>query len=560
MTHVHNTEKENPKAWWNEIKRLGGMKPTNRSIIHQINIDGLEDILEQELANRINTAFLGPLAEYQLSLPLDRVSLEDNPEFLKVSEERVLRHLQKLSSGKSGGPDEVPNWFLREYAVVLALPITQILNASYEQQCLPSIWKFANVSPLPKVKLVQDLKRELRPISLTPSISKVAEDFVVKDYVKPAILKKIDPNQYGTIPQSSTTSALLSMMHNWTSGLDGTGSTIRVILFDYQKAFDLIDHRILVNKLLQIDLPRSIINWIIDFLSDRFQRVKLSQGCYSEWGRVPSGVPQGTKLGPWLFLIMINDLSLTDTDLWKYVDDTTASETVNKSQQSRAQAIADEMLQWSQNNKMRLNEAKCKELRISFSKVPRDFNPILINDKCVEVVESCKLLGMTINNKLSWNLHIDEVVKKVSKRIYYLIQLKRANIPLKDLVLFYVTCIRSIIDYGISVIYYSLPKYLCSELERLQKRVVRIICPNTNYEEALIICGLELLSVHHDHICTKLFQTVAAEENHALRTFLPPTHNCLYDLRNVRKFDIPKCNTKRFQSSFFVASSQKLST
>ena len=86
------------------------------------------------------------------------------------------------------------------------------------------------------------------------------------------------------------------------------------------------------------------------------------------------------------------------------------------------------MLQWSQNNKMKLNEAKCKELRISFSKVPRDFNPILINDKSVKVVESCKLLGMTINNKLMWNSHIDEVVKKVSKRMYYLIQLKRTNI------------------------------------------------------------------------------------------------------------------------------------
>ena len=153
---------------------------------------------------------------------------------------------------------------------------------------------------------------------------------------------------------------------------------------------------------------------------------------------------------------MINDLSLTDADLWKYVDDTTASETVNKCQQSRAQAIADEMFLWSQNNKMKLNETKCKELRISFSKVPRDFNPILINDKCVKVVESCKLLGMTINNKLTWNLHIDEVVKKVSKRIYYLIQLKRANIPLKDLVLFYVTCIRSVIDYGIPVKIFAL--------------------------------------------------------------------------------------------------------
>ena len=192
------------------------------------------------------------------------------------------------------------------------------------------------------------------------------------------------------------------MRHNWTSELHGTGSATRVILFDYQKAFDTIDHRALVNKLLQIDLPRSIMNWIIDFLSDRFQMVKLSQGCFSDWGRVSSGVLPGTKLGPWFLLIMINDLAPTETDLWKYVDDTTASETINKSQQSRAQAIADEMSQWHENNKMKLNEAKCKELRISFSKVPRDFNPTYINDKCVKVVESCKLLGMIINNKLTY--------------------------------------------------------------------------------------------------------------------------------------------------------------
>ncbi len=102
MTQVHSEEKENPKAWWSEIKRLGGMKSMNSSLINLINIAGLEDISEHELENRINTAFLEPLSEYQLSSPLDRLSLEENPEFLEVSEERVLSQLQKLNSSKSG--------------------------------------------------------------------------------------------------------------------------------------------------------------------------------------------------------------------------------------------------------------------------------------------------------------------------------------------------------------------------------------------------------------------------------------------------------------------------
>ena len=151
-------------------------------------------------------------------------------------------------------------------------------------------------------------------------LSKVAEQFVVADHLRPSILKKIRGNQFGAIPESSTTHALISMVHSWTKHTDGTASTVRVLLFDYRKAFDLIDHALLAGKLLALDMPIGVSFWIIDFLTDRTQRVKLGEDCLSEWRNAPAGVPQRIKLGQWLFILMIDDINTSNTELWKYVD------------------------------------------------------------------------------------------------------------------------------------------------------------------------------------------------------------------------------------------------
>ena len=180
----------------------------------------------------------------------------------------------------------------------IAYVVFIFLNSSFREGRLPLSWKEADIVPVPKQRPIQDINKHLRPISLTPILSKIAEDYVVHDFVIPAVLKKIDKRQYGTIPKSCTTHALVSMIHNWHVCSDGNSAVIRVVLFDFRKAFDLIDHNILVRKLLDYDIPNHILCWI----TDRRQRVKLAQDYFSEWRYIPAGVPQGTKLGPWLFL------------------------------------------------------------------------------------------------------------------------------------------------------------------------------------------------------------------------------------------------------------------
>ena len=155
----------------------------------------------------------------------------------------------------------------------------------------------------------------------------------------------------------------------------------------------------------------------------------MAHDCFWEWGNVPAGVPQGTKLGPWLFILMINDLKTRCLDEVKFVDDLTVYEIVTRfgSCSSDIQHAVSEIEEWSESNLFRLNENKCKELRINFAKNRNPFPPIRINGKPLQVVEEVKLLRLTIANNLKWNSHVNNIVAKSSKKIYLLVQLSKSR-------------------------------------------------------------------------------------------------------------------------------------
>ena len=224
---------------------------------------------------------------------------------------------------------------------------------------------------------------------------------------------------------------------------------------------------------------------------------------------------------------MINDHVVESARLWKYVDDTTISKTVAKGELSNVQSATDRVVQWSLENRVHLNTDDCKEMRISFTKSQREFEPILINGDALEVVDSVKFLGLNINSsdltlaspQTSFGVRlsrIHEIVKKASKKLYFLVQLRRAKTTPTDLGLFYSSCFRSIMDYAVPAFHFNLPKYLMQELERAEKRAMSITCPGVSYHEALA----KELTTRHDQICESLFHMIVNDNNHRLYKLL----------------------------------------
>ena len=534
----------NPKKWWDNIKLLSGLsKPsTLKSMI--VNGAVLKDA---DLVEAINES-LGRVADDIPPLKFTPIPVSHIPDKYIISPEAIECSLSGLQERKSVGPDGIPNWLLKNFASGISRPMSSIFNSSIREGHCPSLWKCADVLPLGKIPQPRSIDTDLRPISLTAVLSKVLEGFMF-NWLASIIMPNIDPFQFGGVKKSSTTHALVHLIHQWLSAMETPNTFVRSCLIDFSKAFDRIDHNILMYKLQILNVPPVLLNWCASFLQDRQQRVKL--GVFkSKWKRINAGVPQGTKLGPLFFLVMVNDLS-TELPMYKYVDDSTVSEVMSTKEMdsSTIQQEVDNINQWSTDNNMKLNVKKTKEFTLSFLKTKPSLEPLIINNRPIEVVHTAKLLGVQLSSNLKWNAHIDYVCSKASKRLFALRMLKRNGVHPRDLRSVYCYFIRPVLEYACPVWHSSLPSYLSDQVEHIQRRATKVICPSLSYSQSLTELALPTLFDRRESLC-KSFYRNNLNTTSKLFDLLPRPVHYQYNLRNARKIPQFKSRTKRFSDSF----------
>ena len=460
----------NPRKWWKQIKSLMG-QDIQPEWYYQFLGDNRN---AKVLADKINSFFLSITENFSsLSSPSP---IQHVPQEFLVSEAEVYRSLSSIQVSKSVGPDEIPNRLLKEFAPEISLVIQDIYNQSMREGYIPELLKSSIVSPITKVSPPKSIESDLRPISLTCTLAKIMEGFLCKR-LQSQLTGKIDPRQFAC-KGHSTTDALIYMLQPIYEAIDSGNAEARIFFADFTKGFDLIDHNILMQELIKLNIHPALLNWITAFLTNRKQAVRIG-GTLSDWKSPNGGIPQGTKLGVILFSVMTNNL-ISDWHLrTKYVDDTSALEIIPRNSISYLNTTVDEIHQFSINHNMKLNPLKCKEMVINFMhNVNFILRPLVIGSNVVERVNNYKLLGVQLSEDLKWNKHVEYIYKKACKKLYSLRVLRRAGVEQKNILKVYLTTIRPVLEYAVPI-WQAIPDYLSKKIESIQRRAFRIILPLT---------------------------------------------------------------------------------
>ena len=409
---------------------------------------------------------------------------------LVVTPELVAKKIKAMKDNKSPGVDGIPPKLLMETVEQISIPLARVFNLSLKEGVVPFEWKEANIIPLFK-KGSRNKSENYRPVSLTSVICKLLER-LIKDHMVDFLVKHklLNSSQHGFLKARSCLTNMLCFLEEITKWID-VGSPVDIIYLDFQKAFDKVPHQRLLLKLKAHGIGDSITYWIEQWLTDRRQRVVVG-GEVSNWKSVLSGVPQGSVLGPILFLIYINDLddSITSNVL-KFADDTKLFRKVNTDgDKQHLQNDLDRLVKWSEKWQMLFNFGKCKCLHTGHGNLNVNYK---MGDTVMGTTIKEKDLGVTI----SADMKVSEQCGIAASKGNQILGLIRRNITYKGknlIIPLYKAIVRPHLEYCIQA-WRPYRKKDIDTLERIQRRATKMIpeLRDLSYEERLKQCGLTTL-------------------------------------------------------------------
>ena len=464
----------NPKHWWRLCKNFLGKN--NDSLIPPIMEDNCVHFTNDNKAEAFNNFFLShsSINTDQTHLPPQEIYTNASLTNLSVTEEDILDILKSLDTTKSSGPDGISPRMLKEASTVIYKPLTKLINLSLSTCRVPEAWKRANVLPLHK-KNEKNNMNNYRPISLLSCVSKVLERAIFKyvfNYFRDNFLISIF--QSGFVPGDSTVNQLVQLYHTMCEAVDQK-KELRIVFCDISKAFDKVWHKGIIYKLRAMGISGKLLKWFESYLQDRHQRVVISGSC-SSWGHIQAGVPQGSVLGPLLFLVYINDITrAVNSQIRLFADDTCLFITVDDPIVAADNLNSDleTISSWADRWLVTFSAPKTESLLVSL-KHDSDQHPTLkLNNTDITEVENHKHLGLTFSSNLTWDKHVDEILMKAGSRIDVLSRLMY-KLDRRTLEIMYTAFVRPKMEYA-DIVWSNLSQQKCHQLECLQKRAGRIV-------------------------------------------------------------------------------------
>jgi hypothetical protein len=473
--------KQDPKLLYSYMKSKTITTNTIKELQNEDNEPVSDDQEKAELFNK----YFGSVFNLPQDLEEEPITPKDIPiiDLIYFSPDEIIKKINLLKTHSSPGPDQITPKVLKELAHLLALPLSIIFNKSIQEGAVPEDWKMANVTPIYKAG-DKTSASNYRPISLTSHICKIMERIIndkLKDHLESNLL--LSSNQHGFRKNRSCITNLLEYWNEITRRIDQREPT-SAVYFDFQKAFDKVPHQQLLQKLSSSGITGRTHQWIKSWLSGRKQRVVLN-GQYSSEISVTSSVPQGSVLGPTLFLVFINDLTeKIQLPNYLYADDTKIiGSTATIADKRRLQDDIDNFLQWSLKWQMPVNVTKCKILPFGKSGG--------LPGSDLELTKCEKDLGVLISSNGKFNDHISKTVMKANRMIGMVKRSFKTRNP-ETLTSIYKRYILPILSYA-SPIWSPSYKTKIQELERAQKRFVRLLFGIGNYTNNLAKIGLKSL-------------------------------------------------------------------